>query len=109
MAKRLVVYTRAITCPDQTRVRKLLVEWKVPYQEVNCSNDAEALERIKAWNGHLGVPAVVVAEEGSVLPYAEPAPRPIDRSTRNVNRSTLITEPSEEGLREFLNQHGLLT
>jgi len=90
------------------RVRKLLAEWGVPYQEVNCSNDAEAQERIKAWNGHLGVPAVVVAEEGSVLPIREPDPRPTGRSTRNVNRGALITEPSEDGLREFLKQHGLL-
>ena len=109
MAKHLVVYTRAISCPDQARVRSLLGEWRVPFQEINCSSDAEALERIKSWNGHMGVPAVVVAEEGSVLPVREPDPRPEGRSTRNVNRGTLITEPSEEGLREFLKQHGLLS
>ena len=108
MAKHLVLYTRAISCPDQARARRLLAEWRVPYQEVNCSNDAEALERIQAWNGHLGVPAVVIAEEGNLLPIAEPAPRPSGRSTRDFNRGTLITEPSEDGLREFLKQHGLL-
>ena len=107
MTKHLVVYTRVMACPDQTRVRKLLAEWHVPYQEINCSNDPEALERIRAWNGHLGVPAVVVAEEGSVLPVTEPDPRPAGRSTRDANRGTLITEPSEEGLRQFLDQHGL--
>jgi glutaredoxin len=109
MAKHLVVYTRATSCPDQARARKLLAEWRVPYQEINCSNDAEALERIREWNGHLGVPAIVVAEEGSVLPFREPDPRPVGRSTRNANRGTLITEPSEEGLRDFLKQHGLLS
>lgn len=109
MAKRLVVYTRAITCADQTRVRKLLAEWKVTCQEVNCSNDPEALERMRNWNGHLGVPTLVITEEGSVLPIAEPAARPADRSTRDCNRGTLISEPSEEGLREFLLQHGLLS
>jgi len=108
MTKHLVLYTRAMSCPDQARARRLLTEWRVPYQEVDCSNDAEALERIRTWNGHLGVPAVVIAEEGSLLPIAEPAPRPSGRSTRDVNRGTLITEPSEEGLREFLKQHGLL-
>ena len=108
MTKHLVVYTRAISCPDQMRARKLLDEWGVSYQQVNCSEDAEALERIRGWNGHLGVPAIVVAEEGSVLPLREPDPRPVRRSTRNVNRGTLITEPSEEGLLEFLKQHGLL-
>ena len=108
MTKRLVLYTRATSCPDQARARRLLAEWRVPYQEVDCSVDAEALERIQAWNGHLGVPAVVIAEEGSLLPIAEPAPRPSGQSTRNFNRGTLITEPSEDGLREFLKQHGLL-
>ena len=109
MAKHLVVYTRGISCPAQMRARKLLAEWGVPYQEINCSDDAQALERIKAWNGHLGVPVAVAAEEGSVLPFREPDPRPAGRSTRDFNRGTLITEPSEDGLREFLKQHGLLS
>ena len=108
MAKCLVVYTRAIYCPDQQRTRKLLAEWRVPYKEVNCSNDAEGLESIQRWNGHLGVPVVLVAEEGSVLPFREPDPKPVGRSTRDFNRGSLITEPSEQGLREFLTQHGLL-
>jgi len=108
MATHLVLYTRAMYCPDQARARKLLAEWKVPYQEVDCSKDAEALKRIQNWNGHLGVPAVVAAEGGSVLPIREPDPRPAGRSTRDFNRGTLITEPSEEGLRQFLKQHGLL-
>jgi glutaredoxin len=105
----LVVYTRATFCPDQARARKLLAEWRVSYQEVDCSKDAEALERIRNWNGHLGVPAIVVAEEDSVLPIREPDARPVGRSTRDFNRGTLITEPSEEGLRQFLRQHGLLS
>lgn len=109
MALGLVIYTRAIHCPDQQRVRKLLADWRVPYREVDCSKDPEALERIKAWNGHLGVPACVVAEDGSVLPFREPDPKPVGRSTRDYNRGTLITEPSEEGLRQFLKQHGLLS
>ncbi len=104
----LVLYTRATYCPDQARARKLLAEWKVPYQEVDCSRDAEALERIQNWNGHLGVPVVIAAEDGSLLPIREPDSRPAGRSTRNFSRGTLITEPSEEGLRQFLQQHGLL-
>jgi glutaredoxin len=109
MALHLVLYTRATYCPDQARARKLLSEWKVPYQEVDCSKDAAALERIQTWNGHLGVPAIIVAEDGSVLPAREPDPRPVGRSTRDFNRGTLITEPSEDGLRQFLKQHGLLS
>ena len=108
MAMHLVVYTRGISCPDQIRARKLLAEWRVPYQEVNCSDDAEGLACIQRWNGHLGVPVVLAAEEGSVLPFREPDPKPAGRSTRDFNRGSLITEPSEPGLREFLKQHGLL-
>lgn len=108
MAKHLVVYTRATYCPDQVRTRKLLAEWKVSYQEIDCSRDAAALQRMQDWNGHLGVPTLIVAEEGSVLPYQEPGPRPVGRSTRDINRGTLISEPSEEGLRAFLKQHDLL-
>ena len=108
MAKHLVLYTRATGCPDQARARKLLAEWRVPYQEVDCSKDQERLARIQAWNGHLGVPVCIVAEEGSLLPFREPDPKPQGRSTRDFNRGTMITEPSEQGLRQFLQEHGLL-
>jgi glutaredoxin len=108
MALQLVLYTRNTSCPDQIRARKLLTEWNIPYQEVDCSRDQAGLERIQKWNGHLGVPAVIVAEAGSVLPFREPDPKPAGRSTRDFNRGALITEPSEPGLREFLRQHGFL-
>jgi glutaredoxin len=108
MSKRLVMYCREAFCPDQARARQLLSMWGVAYEEVNITHDRQAAERVQAWNGHLGMPTLVIAEEGSLEPITPPTPLAAGQQTRNLNRGTLISEPSERGLREFLHQHSLL-
>jgi hypothetical protein len=58
--------------------------------------------------GCLAVPTLVVVDD-ECRPI-EP-PQPIGRyvSVRNVDRGAIISEPSREGLRQFLIKHGLLT
>lgn len=109
MSKRLVMYCREAFCPDQARARQLLSTWGVPCEEVNITHDRQAAERVQAWNEHLGMPTLVIAEEGSLEPVTPPTPLAARQQTRDLNRGTLISEPSERGLREFLRQHGLLT
>jgi glutaredoxin len=102
------MYCRDSFCPDQARTHRLLGQWGVLYEEVNTTRDRQAAERVQAWNGHLGMPTLVIAEEGSLEPVTPPAPLAAGQRTRDLNRGTLISEPSESGLREFLGQHGLL-
>lgn len=108
MAKRLVMYCRDSYCPDQALARRLLKAWGVSYQEVNISRDRQASERVQKWNNHQGVPTLIVAEDGSVEPIAPPTAVSPGQRTRNLNRGSLICEPNETGLREFLQQHGLM-
>ena len=106
--KRLVVYCRDAYCPDQARARQLLDKWGIAYEEVNISRDPQAAKRVQEWNKHLGVPTLIVAEEGSLEPITPPTPLVPGQRTRDLNRGPLISEPSENGLRDFLRQHGLM-
>jgi len=75
MAKHLILYNPCHVVPRSGRARRFCCEWRVPYQEVNCSTDAEALERNTSMETVTwALPAVVIAEEGSLLPGFRPKP-----------------------------------
>jgi hypothetical protein len=93
---RLVVYTRDRTCPDQTLVRQCLKEWNLPVVEVNISHEADA------------VPTLLIAGDDD-QPIEPLTPLAAFQSVRNVDRGAVISEPSREGLRRFLQKHGLLS
>lgn len=106
--KELVMYGRRFACGDQFRAMAFLEARHVPYRFVDISDDPEASQRLFNWVGHLSVPTLVIAEQGEVLPVTEPTPLDRTRRTRGQNRGTIITEPSDPQLEEFLEQHSLL-
>jgi glutaredoxin len=108
MNKELVMYGRRFACGDQFRAMAFLEAKRIPYRFVDISDDPEAAQRLYNWVGHLSVPTLVVAEEGNVLPITEPAPLDRSRRIRGQNRGTVITEPSDPQLQEFLQQHQLI-
>ena len=57
--------------------------------------------------GCLAVPTLLVADERT---SSDQPPTPIGpyQSVRNVDRGSVISEPSREGLRQFLIKHALL-
>lgn len=107
MNKELVVYGRTYPCPDLTRTKRFLEAHQIQYRQINIDQDEAALEFVRRWVGHLSVPTVVVAKSGDVQPIDDPAPLPPGRSARSFDRGTMITEPSDEALRGFLQRHGL--
>ena len=104
---RLLLYTRERTCPDQELARRCLAEFNVPYTEINISREPDAAQMMQELVGCLAVPTLVIADE--VHHPIEP-PRPLGKteSVRNVDRGSIISEPSRNGLRQFLIRHGLL-
>jgi glutaredoxin len=103
----LLLYTRERTCPDQELARRCLAEFNVPYLEINISRKPDAAQTMQELVGCLAVPTLVIADE--VNNPIEP-PRPIGKyeSVRNVDRGSIISEPSRAGLQQFLSRHGLL-
>jgi glutaredoxin len=104
---RLLMYTRERTCGDQQLARLCLQEFGVPYTEVNISREPDAALELDELIGCLAVPTVVIVGDDS-RPLAPPSPIGPYQSVRNVDRGSVISEPSRDGLRQFLIRHALL-
>lgn len=107
MDKELIVLGRSFPCPDLMRTQRYLKTNNIPYRQINIDQDSTALEIIEQWVGHHSVPTVVVAQAGDVHPIIEPAPVPSGRSKRSYDRGSMITEPSDDALRSFLQRNGI--
>jgi glutaredoxin len=104
----LVMYSRTRFCPFVRLAREALTYWNVPYREILIDHDPIAQAQLLQWTGFLSVPTLVVAERGSDLPLAPPAPLPPGDSPMGINRGSMLTEPSEAELHAWLRQHGFL-
>ncbi len=103
----LIMYTRERTCGDQQLARLSLQEFGVPFTEVNISHEADAAQELEDLIGCLAVPTIVVADDEH-HPLTPTAPLAPYQSVRNIDRGSVISEPSREGLRQFLSKHALL-
>jgi glutaredoxin len=103
--KDLVMYSRTTPCPFVTLARRVLNNEHVPYRELFIDQDKTIEQRVLNWTGFLSVPTLVVAVAGEDLPYEEPAPLPKSISPRGINRGSMLTEPNEEQLLNWLIQH----
>ncbi len=106
--KRLLMYTRQQTCADQERARLCLKEFGVAATEINISREPEAAQILNELVGCLAVPTLVVAGEDD-NPIEPPSQIGQYGSVRDADRGAVISEPSREGLRQFLIKHGFLS
>ncbi len=102
------MYTRAISCPDQAATRRYLQEFGLKPIEINISTEADAADMLIELAGCLAVPTLVAANDQNE-PIEPPCPIERGRSVRNVDRGSVISEPSRDGLRQFLIRHGFIT
>lgn len=103
----LLMFTRTGSCPDQAAALRHLAEFKVQPIELNISRDADAAQRLMDLAGCLAIPTFVAAD-GDSQPIEPPRPMERYRSVRNVDRGSIISEPTRDGLRAFLIRHGFL-
>ena len=101
------MYVRQRTCHDQQLARLCLQEYGVPYTEVDISHEPDAAQELDELIGCLAVPTLVIAGDDR-RPIMPPNPIGPDRPVRDVDRGSVISEPSCEGLRQFLIKHTLL-
>lgn len=104
----LLMYIRAGGCPDQAAALRHLAEFKIKPIEVNISREDDAAQQLLDLAGCLAIPTFVVADENR-QPIVPPLPMEPRRSVRNIDRGSLISEPTRDGLRAFLIRHGFLT
>lgn len=104
----LVMYSRTRTCPYVRAAKRVLDRENVPYREIFIDQDDEANARVLAWTGFQSVPTIVVTKPGEDLPYEDPEPLESGASPRGIDRGTMITEPGETKLEDWLRKHGFL-
>lgn len=104
----LLMYTRSSGCPDQAATRRYLQEFGLKPIEVNISTQTDAAQALVDLVGCLAVPTLAAVNDQHE-PIDPPYPIEPGRSVRNVDRGSVISEPTREGLRQFLIRHGFLS
>ena len=107
-ALELVMYSRTTGCPFVTLAHRVLDEQHVPYRKLYIDQDKTYEQRVLNWTGFLSVPTLIVARSGDDFPYEEPAPLAAGTSPRGVDRGSMLTEPSERQLLDWLRRHGFI-
>lgn len=103
----IVMYSRFTPCPFVRTAKRVLDRENIPYREIYIDQDAAAEQRVINWTGFKSVPTIIVACLGEDLPYQEPEPL-LTGSPRGVDRGTMITEPGEVTLENWLRKHGFM-
>lgn len=106
---KLIMYGRTMGCPYITIAKRVLQREQIDYEELFIDQNEVYKARVLEWTGFLSVPTLVIAEEGSELPYEPPTPLPRGASPRGINRGSMITEANDEELMDWLRQHQLVT
>jgi glutaredoxin len=109
VAYELVMYTRTLGCPLVASAQRILQQQGVRYRQVFIDRDPQAREYVLAWTGFLAVPTLVVTEPGAVTPVSAPTPLLPGASPRGIDRGTMITEPGEQQLLDWLSRHGFVS
>jgi len=104
----LVMYARTTPCPFVNLAHRVLEAQHVPFREIFIDLDKTMEQRVLNWTGFLSVPTLIVARAGEDLPISEPGFLEKDASPRGINRGSMITEPSEDQLVSWLQEHGFL-
>lgn len=108
MAYEIVMYSRFSPCPYVRSAKRVLERERIPYRELYIDEDPAAKQRVIEWTGFQSVPTIILAQPGEILPYEEPQPLASGASPKGIDRGTMITEPGEVQLENWLRRHGFM-
>jgi hypothetical protein len=106
--KELVLYGQTRYSPYVALARDLLTRYKIPFREIDVQAQPTMAERVTTWTGRLSLPTLIVAAPGSDLPLAPPAPLDPGQAPRGIDRDSLISEPNNQQLEDWLYKQGFL-
>jgi len=109
MDKELVLYSQVKYSPYVALARDLLQRYKIPFREIDITTNATAAEQLKTLTGNLNIPTLVLTKPNSNFPLAPPTPLVPNQSSRGLDRGTIITQPNNKQLENWLHQHGFLS
>jgi len=108
MEYEIVMYSRFSPCPYVRSAKRVLEREGIAYREIFIDEDPAAKQRVIEWTGFQSVPTIILARPGEIVPYEAPEPLEPGASPRGINRGTMITEPGEIQLENWLAEHGFL-
>lgn len=108
MAYEIVMYSRFSPCPYVRSAKRVLERERIPYREIYIDEDPAAKQRVIEWTGFQSVPTIILAQPGEILPYEGPQPLAPGASPKGIDRGTMITEPGEVQLENWLRRHGFM-
>jgi len=107
MSKNLVVYMSP-WCGSSMDTQRALTEWGVTCRYVNVKEDRAAATRVRGWTGFESVPTLVIVADGGEEPYEPPAALSAGTGPRGVDRGSMLTEPTRQQLRAWLEKNQLI-
>jgi len=108
MDKEIVIYSQVRYSPFIALARDLLTRYKIPFREIDINTDYSLADRVKSWVGKISLPAIIVAAPGDDLPIEPPLPLRSDQPTRGADCGSLIVQPNNQQLENWLHKHGFL-
>jgi glutaredoxin len=103
--KKVVIYSRSAPCRFVSIAKRVLAKQEVAYQELLIDQEPLYKERVISWVGFASVPTLIIAQPDQTVPYLPPTALKPEESPRGVNRGSMITEPYENELLDWLRQH----
>jgi glutaredoxin len=108
MEKEVVMYSRSTGCPYSTVAKRVFGDYGVDFREIMIDENEQAYARVVEWTGFASIPTIVAAELGDDMPVSEPEPLEKGISPKNIDRGSIITEPSYGKLSKWLRGHGFV-
>ncbi len=102
---RLVVYGRSSFCPDMMRFEQWVRAHPIAFVSFDIDADQDARDFVVHYTGHVSVPTLVIAPEEHFGPIEEPAK--LARGPRGIDRGSMLTEPANGQVEEFLRRNGI--
>jgi hypothetical protein len=106
--KEIVMYSRAAYSPFVALARDVFSRYKIPFREIDITVDTASADQLRAWSGKLSIPTIVATAPQTGLPLEPPTPLKPGQSPRGLDRGSLISEPNNQQLENWLHKHGFL-
>ena len=107
--KEIIIYSQAGYSPFTALARDLLTRYQIPFREINITSQSGQRDSLRHWSGDITLPTLVVTEPGADTPITPPLSLESGQPSRGLDRGSLISEPNNQQLENWLHKHGFLS
>jgi len=107
-AKEIVLFCRPSYSPFTALARDLLIRYQIPFREVDIQAGSQAFASLITWVSPAHLPTLIVTAPNQTTPLDSPEPLQPDQPARGLDRGSLISQPNNHQLEDWLHKHGFL-